>query len=91
MRDRHKALALMQVNKVNPRKEFFRVGLSDIHRLVENMGLTSNWTMEAEAAEYRETLAIEESMKTDPEAKRRWEEYNASIAQSDYAVEPDPI
>lgn len=77
----HKALALMQVNKVNPRKEFFRVGLSDIHTLVEKMGLTANWTMEAAAAEYRETLAIEESMKNDPEAKRRWEEYNASIAQ----------
>lgn len=30
----HKALALMQVNKVNPRKEFFRVSISDIHRLV---------------------------------------------------------
>lgn len=77
----HKALALMQVNKVNPRKEFFRVGLSDIHTLVEKMGLKANWTMEAAAAEYRETLAIEESMKNDPDAKRRWEEYNASIAQ----------
>ena len=76
----HKALALMQVNKVNPRKEFFRVSLTDIHTLVEKMGLTANWTMEAAAAEYRETLAIEESMKNDPDAKRRWEEYNTSLA-----------
>lgn len=80
----HKALALMQVNKVNPRKEFFRVGLSDIHKMVDNMGLTANWTMEAAATEYRETLAIEESMRNDPEAKRRWEEYNASIEQESH-------
>ena len=79
----HKALALMQVNKVNPRKEFFRVSLSDIHKLVDNMGLTANWTMEAAAVEYRETLTIEENMKNDPEAKRRWEEYNASLVGSD--------
>ena len=50
----------------------------------------SNWTMEAAAAEYRETLAIEESMKNDPDAKRRWEEYNASIAQ-DALSEEEPV
>ena len=79
----HKALALMQVNKVNPRKEFFRVNLSDLHALVDKMGLKANWTMEAAAAEYRETLAIEESMKNDPDVKRRWEQYNSSISADD--------
>lgn len=83
----HKSLALMQVNKVNPRKEFFRVNLADIHALVDHMGLKANWTMEAAATEYRETLAIEEKMKTDPEAQRRWEEYNNSISQDSG---PDP-
>lgn len=76
----HKALSLMQVNKVNPRKEFFRVTITDIKAMVEKMGLKTAWTMDAEAAEYRETLAIEEAMKTDPDAKRRWEEYTASIS-----------
>lgn len=76
----HKALSLMQVNKVNPRKEFFRVTIADIKSMVEKMGLKTSWTMDAEAAEYRETLAIEEAMKTDPDAKRRWEEYTASIS-----------
>lgn len=85
----HKALALMQVNKVNPRKEFFRVGLSDIHSLVDSMGLKASWTMEAVAAEYRETLAIEENMKNDPDAQRRWAEYNASIAKAP-SVESEP-
>ena len=83
----HKAMALMQVNKANPRKEFFRISLSDIHKLVDNMGYTANWTMEAAAAEYRETLAIEESMKNDPEAKRRWEEYNDSLVKSELEEE----
>ena len=79
----HKALALMQVNKVNPRKEFFRVSLSDLHSLVDKMGLKANWTMEAAAAEYRETLAIEESMRNDPDVRRRWEQYNSSISPDD--------
>ena len=86
----HKALSLMQVNKVNPRKEFFRVSIADIKNMVENMGLSTTWTMDAAAAEYRETLAIEESMKNDPDAKRRWEEYNASITSpSSIATEQD--
>lgn len=76
----HKALSLMQVNKVNPRKEFFRVNLADIRKLVEKEGLTANWTIEAAAAEYRETLAIEEEMQNDPDAKKKWEEYASSIA-----------
>ena len=75
----HKALSLMQVNKVNPRKEFFRVAISDIKAMVEKMGLTTSWTMDAAAAEYRETLAIEDAMKNDPDAKRRWEDYNAAV------------
>ena len=75
----HKALSLMQVNKVNPRKEFFRVAISDIKAMVEKMGLTTSWTMDAAAAEYRETLAIEDAMTNDPDAKRRWEEYNAAV------------
>ena len=75
----HKALSLMQVNKVNPRKEFFRVAISDIKAMVEKMGLTTSWTMDAAAAEYRETLAIEDAMKNDPDAKRRWEEFNAAV------------
>ncbi len=86
----HKAMALMQVNKANPRKEFFRISLADIHKLVDNMGYTANWTMEAAAAEYRETLAIEESMKNDPEAKRRWEEYNESLERKSVEADTEP-
>lgn len=76
----HRALSMMQMNKVNPRKEFFRVQLSDIRSLVENAGLTANWTMEAEAAEYRETLAIEEEMRNDPDAQKKWADFAASVS-----------
>ena len=79
----HRALSLMQMNKVNPRKEFFKVQLADIRALVEKAGLKANWTIEAAAAEYRETLAIEEEMRNDPEAKKKWEEFAASIAVED--------
>ena len=78
----HKALSLMQVNKVNPRKEFFRVPIADIKTMVDKMGLNTAWTMDAAATEYRETLAIEESMKTDPDARRRWEEYTENISKN---------
>lgn len=79
----HKALSLMQVNKVNPRKEFFRVSLHDIKALVEKKGYSANWTMAAEAAEYKETLTIEKNMKSDPEAKIRWENFANSISEED--------
>lgn len=47
-----------QVNRVNPRKEFFRVPLASIRAAVEGMGLATQWTMRAEAAEYRESQAM---------------------------------
>lgn len=71
----HHDLALAQMNKVNPRKEFFRVDLSSIKKLVEEKGLDANWTMIAQAAEYRETLAIEERIKVDPAERARWEKF----------------
>jgi hypothetical protein len=55
----HQVFADFQVNKVNPRKEFFRVGIKDIRELLETIGIDAKWTMLAEAKEYRETMAIE--------------------------------
>jgi len=48
-----------RVNMVNTRKEFFRVSLSEIKGVVDEMGLNDvYWTMAAEAREYRETSAL---------------------------------
>jgi len=79
----HQELALMQMNKVNPRKEFFKLSLSDIKSLVDKKGLQANWTMVAEAAEYRETLAIEKAMQEDPEVKKKWQAFATSVAADD--------
>lgn len=48
-----------QVNKVNARKEFFRVSLLDIKDEIEKLGINAKWTLKAEAQEYRETIALE--------------------------------
>jgi DNA repair exonuclease SbcCD ATPase subunit len=54
----HRRFASAQVNKVNPRKEFFRVQLADVRAVVDEMGLDVHWTMVAEAREYRESQAL---------------------------------
>lgn len=79
----HRQLALAQVNKVNPRKEFFRVPISDIKDIVESRGLSTVWTMTAEAAEYKETLAIEETIKNDANARERWAHQMESVRVAD--------
>jgi F0F1-type ATP synthase membrane subunit b/b' len=49
----------MRINKVNFRKEFFRVPLNRVRELVLSKGLETSFTMLAESREYRETQAIE--------------------------------
>ncbi|MCW8864516.1 MAG: DUF4041 domain-containing protein [Colwellia sp.] len=56
----HKRFNRESVNKVNPRKEFFRTSLAEIKQMVDQQGVTEvHWTMKAEATEYRESIAIE--------------------------------
>ena len=71
-RELHKRFVRTQVNKVNPRKEFFRVALKDIRREVEQMGLQSQWTMTAESRDYKETLAIERAMQSKSFVESAW-------------------
>lgn len=54
----HEIFKKNQVNKVNPRKEFFNLQLSDIKNEVAKMNLNTHWTMKAEAMEYRESLQL---------------------------------
>lgn len=68
----HRKFVEAQVNKINPRKEFFRVGIADLRQTVEEMGLNVSWTMSATAAEYRETQAIERQIQADPVQRDRW-------------------
>ncbi|MDF3736690.1 DUF4041 domain-containing protein, partial [Enterobacter hormaechei] len=55
----HKVFNDKQVNKVNSRKEFFNIGIKDIKSAIQKMNIDAQWTMFAEAKEYRESLAIE--------------------------------
>ena len=67
-----KKFAMAQVNKVNFRKEFFRLSLSELRTEIEKIGLDVKWTMAAEANEYRETLAIEKTIQDNPKAREDW-------------------
>lgn len=68
----HRHFLMMQMNKVNYRKEFFRVDLRHIREELEVLGITGQWTMAAEATEYRESLAIEKAINADPAKRELW-------------------
>ncbi len=74
-RELHKKFMRLQMNKVNPRKEFFKVTLSDIKDEVEKMEINAKWTMTAEALHYRESLAIEEEISKDKQKELEWEKF----------------
>lgn len=71
--DLHQRLLRAQVNKVNPRKEFFRLSINDIKAVVDSLGIEAKWTLTADAADYRETLALEKRLAEDAEAAMVWE------------------
>ena len=87
----HKDLAMMQMNKVNPRKEFFKVSLADVKALVEKRGIQAAWTMTAAAAEYKESLAIERQIAKDAGAKARWESYAAAAVDESTATTDEAL
>jgi diphthamide synthase (EF-2-diphthine--ammonia ligase) len=68
----HKHFVLSQMNKVNTRKEFFKVDLAHVRGEIESLGLSAKWTMTAEARQYRETLAIEKIIRDDPKQRQAW-------------------
>jgi hypothetical protein len=68
----HKHFVTMQVNKINHRKEFFRVDLKHVREEIQKLGLEVKWTMTAAAAEYRETLVLEAKMKANPAMREAW-------------------
>src|SRR6266542_456696 len=68
----HRHFVFNQINKVNHRKEFFRVTVSDIRSELEGLGLAASWTMTAAAQQYRESLAIEKAIQDNPVAREAW-------------------
>lgn len=47
----HRNFLRQQVNKVNPRKEFFRLAIADIKQELEVLGVQTQWSMAAQARE----------------------------------------
>ena len=59
----HKKFEKNSINKVNLRKEFFKVSLDDIKsEVMKNHNATINFTMLAEAPEYRQSLSLDKSI-----------------------------
>jgi len=54
----HRELHMQRLNKVNFRKEFFKVSIEEISRLVEKHHGTVEYVIEPEALQYRESLTI---------------------------------
>src|SRR6185312_16639784 len=54
--DLHRALVKVQVNKANPRKEFFKTSLEAIVQLVKEHYGEVNYVSEAVAEQYRQSL-----------------------------------
>ena len=73
----HRHFAFQQINKVNHRKEFFRVSLTEIKEQIDSMELTTGvrWTLTSEAKEYRESLAIE----SNSVEKEAWERRQVKV------------
>lgn len=78
-RQLHKKFLKNQLNKINPRKEFFRLGINDIKNYLEDTGIICKWTLTAEARQYRETLKLEEEMKTNKQLEKEWEQYQEEV------------
>jgi hypothetical protein len=81
-------LLATQVNKMNFRKEFFRVSLAEIHAEVEKLkqGLDFTvkvWTDKAVATEYKESLEIE----NDPVRKAKWLERQRGLADRQLSLD----
>lgn len=65
----HEKFDQYRVNKVNYRKEFFRVPIQRLRDLVSQYVLEATFTMTAEAREYRESLAYD---KMTPEQREKY-------------------
>ena len=60
----HKALVKQQVNKMNPRKEFFKTDIHTIAELVKEHHGEVHYVVDAEAPQYRQSIAMsDEDMK----------------------------
>jgi len=87
----HKHFATMQINKVNYRKEFFKVDISHIREEVEKLGLTIKWTMKAIASEYHESIAVEKAISQDSSKREAWLKRQLKLEPATTKIEAEDI
>lgn len=78
-RELHKKFLRLQMNKVNPRKEFFKITLTEIKAEIDKMNIDAKWTLTAEARQYRESLAIEQAIANNTQKQAEWEKYQLQL------------
>jgi hypothetical protein len=54
--------------------------LSSIFTGLVTLAIGCTWTMECEASQYRETLALEQAMRSNADVRRRWMEEQATVS-----------
>ncbi len=86
-RELQKKFVRAQVNKVNPRKEFFRVTLQEVRAEVERLGLETTWTMAAACRDWKETQALEHALRTKDIDEQAWVE--SQLTQHDEAIQEE--
>lgn len=79
----HKRFLQRQVNKVNPRKEFFRVSLEEIRGEVEQLASSVSWSMTAACREFRESQSIERAMAAQTMDTNAWSEAQLKVLKSE--------
>ncbi|MCP6699361.1 DUF4041 domain-containing protein [Pseudomonas donghuensis] len=78
----HRHFLREQVNKVNPRKEFFRIGLPAIRTELEELGVETQWTMSAKALEFKETQRIEQQILENPAIAAEWTRHQLEVEEA---------
>ena len=87
----HRHFLREQVNKVNPRKEFFRIGLPAIRAELEQLGVETQWTMSAKAIEYRETQRIEQQIIENPAIAAEWTRHQIEAEEAIEQAEEEAL
>jgi hypothetical protein len=81
--DLHKKFSDRRINRINNKKEFFRITLDEIESFVhEHVGAAIEFTKLAEAKDYRETLTLLEQLKAAVESKAVEDKFTASLRLS---------
>jgi len=59
----HNKFESKRVNKINSKKDFYNVALGEVRAEIESLNLNCQWTIKADASEYRESIQLKKSAK----------------------------